>query len=249
MKLFYKMLVFFALLPVVATAQSFSFNADTTEFSQPPGSLFDIFAEIENTSSLSLNLTIVRTQNDLPSTGWSSSLCIGELCFDGAIDTIDARLFFGPLRPDSLLDFHLQANSDPNIPGTATVTVKVENQVDLADTLAITFTFTTGATAIGEPGPVQAEGFRLDQNYLNPFNPGTVIPYELRKAGRVSLEIYDASGRRVRSLVSATLQGAGSHRAVWDGRNDAGAPVSSGTYFYRLRTVEGMATQKMSLIR
>lgn len=91
----------------------------------------------------------------------------------------------------------------------------------------------------------------LAQNVPNPFNPVTRIRYEVPPGeGRfpVTLEIFDAAGRRVKRLVDADLP-AGEHFASWDGAGDDGIPAGSGVYFYRL-TVNGRATaRKMVLAR
>ena len=76
--------------------------------------------------------------------------------------------------------------------------------------------------------------FAVRQNYSNPFNPETRIAYEIPKAGEVTIEIFDLTGRKVRTLVHASEQ-PGSYQVVWDGRNDAGRIVSSGTYIYVMR--------------
>jgi len=76
----------------------------------------------------------------------------------------------------------------------------------------------------------------LDQNYPNPFNPSTTIEYELASPGTVTLQVFDASGRLVDVLARGSMS-AGAHSATWNGRNIAGTPVASGTYFYRLTVV------------
>ncbi len=80
------------------------------------------------------------------------------------------------------------------------------------------------------------EKFELQQNYPNPFNPTTTIELALPQDSEVQLVIYDISGRKVRTLVQAALP-AGFHEIVWNGRNDAGQPVSSGVYLYRAAAV------------
>ena len=89
---------------------------------------------------------------------------------------------------------------------------------------------------------------RLEQNRPNPFNPQTVIPYDAGPGGRVSLRVFDASGRLVRTLVDAA-QPPGVYRARWDGRNDRGAAVASGRYFYRLAVGGTVRTRAMTLVR
>jgi hypothetical protein len=64
------------------------------------------------------------------------------------------------------------------------------------------------------------------------------------ESGPVTVEVFDVTGRRVRTLVSANLS-AGRHELAWDGRDDAGRSVASGLYFYRARGVEGVVTRKV----
>ncbi len=89
---------------------------------------------------------------------------------------------------------------------------------------------------------------RLIGNRPNPFNPTTMIFFDLSSAGKVDLDVFDASGRRVRSLFSGSMPG-GTHQVLWDGRDDAGTEVGSGLYFSRLRSESGNFTKKMILIR
>ncbi|UCF04433.1 MAG: T9SS type A sorting domain-containing protein [bacterium] len=90
--------------------------------------------------------------------------------------------------------------------------------------------------------------FALDANFPNPFNPATVICYNLAKATYVELSIYDVRGALIRTLVSG-LQPAGEKRVTWDATSDSGQRVSSGVYFYRLRTPEFCQTRKMVLLQ
>jgi hypothetical protein len=83
----------------------------------------------------------------------------------------------------------------------------------------------------------------------NPFNPRTEIEFSLPAAGQARLEVYDIRGHRVRVLADGTLP-AGSQRAAWDGLDDAGRAVSSGTYLLRLETGSGRGlTRKLMLMR
>lgn len=94
-----------------------------------------------------------------------------------------------------------------------------------------------------------AQPARLLANAPNPFNPVTSIAYELARVGRVRLDVFDATGARVRTLVDAP-RAAGTHRASWTGTDDAGRAVSSGVYFYRL-AIDGAVvdTRKMVLLK
>lgn len=90
--------------------------------------------------------------------------------------------------------------------------------------------------------------YALQQNFPNPFNPGTTIQYSLPEAGPVSLKVYDIAGQMVRHLVNQH-QNAGSHQAVWDGLDASGAPTANGVYIYELRAGEFRALRKMLLIK
>lgn len=96
----------------------------------------------------------------------------------------------------------------------------------------------------GMPSPAAI----LHQNHPNPFNPGTMIGFELRRAGRVRLDVHDARGARVRTLVEA-FRPAGSHTVVWDGTDERGSRVASGVYFYRLTAHGAHETKKAVLLK
>jgi PKD repeat protein len=88
----------------------------------------------------------------------------------------------------------------------------------------------------------------LAQNRPNPFNPATVIAFAIPTSGRVELSVYDAAGRRVRTLVSSSLP-AGEHQAQWDGRDDSGHQVAAGVYLSFLDAAGTQMTRKMILLK
>lgn len=92
------------------------------------------------------------------------------------------------------------------------------------------------------------ESFALSQNYPNPFNPSTTIAYQLPAAERVTIEIYNVLGQRVRQLVNG-YQPAGRYTLVWDGRNEAGEQVASGVYLYRMHSGSYLEQRKMTLLK
>jgi len=85
-------------------------------------------------------------------------------------------------------------------------------------------------------------------NVPNPFNPTTTINYHLAQTGSVRLDVYDMAGRHVKSLV-AESQLTGDHQARWNGRDEAGRSVASGTYFARLQSGGDQFVQSMVLVR
>ncbi|MCP4583340.1 MAG: T9SS type A sorting domain-containing protein [candidate division Zixibacteria bacterium] len=88
----------------------------------------------------------------------------------------------------------------------------------------------------------------LASNYPNPFNANTEISFALPNESRVELEIFDIAGRKVKTLVD-DYKSAGTHIVTWNGFNDQGKVVSSGTYFYRLRTDGDNLVKKMALLK
>ncbi len=90
------------------------------------------------------------------------------------------------------------------------------------------------------------ETYALSQNFPNPFNPETVIKYDLPENTSVQLIIYDLLGREVRRLVDGDMT-AGYQNVTWDGRDNAGRQVSSGLYIYKIIAGEFIATKKMLL--
>lgn len=90
-------------------------------------------------------------------------------------------------------------------------------------------------------------------NYPNPFNPETWIPYQLSSDSDVSIDIYNLNGQLIRSLKLGYKQ-AGfyinkENAAYWDGKNESGEPISSGVYFYTIRTGDFVSTRKMTILR
>lgn len=89
--------------------------------------------------------------------------------------------------------------------------------------------------------PTQLE---LAQNYPNPFNPSTTIQFGLPKAGNVSLELYDVTGRRVVQLIRGEMMNAGWHRITFSANQ-----LASGLYFYRIINGNSVQTKKMMFIK
>jgi len=99
-----------------------------------------------------------------------------------------------------------------------------------------------------EPGAPTA-GLRLLPNNPNPFNPMTLIRYELPIRSVVSLTIFDLTGRKVRELVSGKDQAAGPHSVTWNGQDGEGYGVPSGVYIYRVEAGGERQSRRMTLIR
>lgn len=101
----------------------------------------------------------------------------------------------------------------------------------------------SGATGVVNAIDQTPQSYALHQNFPNPFNPSTVISYELPVTGFVSLKVFDLLGRERATLVSAD-QTVGYHQVTFDASN-----LASGTYFYRLQTGGYVETRKLVLLK
>jgi hypothetical protein len=106
------------------------------------------------------------------------------------------------------------------------------------------FTILSGATDV----PDRRRGPVFSPPAPNPFNPRTVLRFDLPASGPVRVTIHDAQGRRVRTLLAAGRP-AGPLSLTWDGRDDAGQRLASGTFFARLETAGGVWSRKMTLLK
>lgn len=88
----------------------------------------------------------------------------------------------------------------------------------------------------------------LHPNYPNPFNPSTVIAFDLATPGKTVLRVFNLRGQLVNTLCHKEL-GIGTHSFVWDGMDASGRRVASGMYFYRLEAPGYIATRKMLLMK
>ena len=102
-------------------------------------------------------------------------------------------------------------------------------------------------TGLREEVP-QPQVFHLEQNHPNPFNSSTVFRYSLARTAVVDLAIFDLSGRRVKTLTYGE-QRPGTYRVRWDGTDDSGKPVSSGTYFAQMRAAGETDTRTLAVLR
>lgn len=134
---------------------------------------------------------------------------------------------------------------DSTDPATIATTIHDGNDVDGLGFVDFTPIM---VTALEDDEPLTTGRDWELHNYPNPFRVSTTIHFSLSSKQTVALQIYDVSGRLVRTLVDATFS-AGAHQLTWDGTNDRGEAVNSGVYFYRLRSEDVKANRRMVLLR
>ncbi len=103
---------------------------------------------------------------------------------------------------------------------------------------------------ISPPGGISdvPASYALHQNFPNPFNPETVIYYDLAIRSYVSISVFNQMGQKVATLLDKEMY-AGSYFAVWNGEDDNGESLASGVYLYRMETEGFVQTRKLVLMR
>jgi hypothetical protein len=92
------------------------------------------------------------------------------------------------------------------------------------------------------------ENYSLTQNFPNPFNPETIVPFAVPVSGEVSVVIYNVLGQEVMTMASG-IRDAGFYRLTWNGQDHLGRSVASGIYFVRLVAGEFTGVRKMLLLK
>ena len=115
------------------------------------------------------------------------------------------------------------------------------------DTLAFSCVISVPNVAINDPADLSNE-LSLHQNIPNPFNPVTMVQFELPVESETSLKVLSLNGAQVVSLASGNMQ-AGSHRATWNGTDVNGKKVPAGVYFLLLTSGETIQTRKIIFLK
>lgn len=159
---------------------------------------------------------------------WQAPVVISRPGHDGGYVSIASRV-----RPAYGVDIAWRESMDPGVNDQSTLTI-------------VSTTIPYSAVSVeDQPRP---ESFALFESYPNPFNPSTTLQFSLQQEGPVTLTVYDAMGREVKTLVNE-VRAAGQYTEQWDATNGRGERVASGLYFSRLSSASGVQTIKMVLIK
>ena len=107
----------------------------------------------------------------------------------------------------------------------------------------------TGVIEQHELPLITPDDYQLAQNYPNPFNPSTQITFTLPLTKKISVKVYDMLGKEIRTLVNNEEYASGTHTITWNGRDNSGAAVASGSYIYKLKTDYVEKSMKMMLVK
>ncbi|MFQ6608765.1 MAG: T9SS type A sorting domain-containing protein [Fidelibacterota bacterium] len=106
----------------------------------------------------------------------------------------------------------------------------------------------TTSAAIETPFETVPLDFTITATYPNPFNSSVTIQFEMYREEDISIRVFDLLGQEVRTLLSGKII-LGKHTISWDGVDNGGKKVSSGIYFYRLTSEQGIRTRKLVVLK
>lgn len=184
---------------------SYSFNVTTTQH-----------------GAMVYSAATMRNATHTPGTGWTER-------------AEAAQGLSGPVASLAITDRRLTSAATVAVNGT------FDDNADwavIAVEIRPLITMDVNGVIIGRERP---NGFQLTQNYPNPFShdralehPNTMINFALPEPGSVTVQVYNAVGQLVRTLVNGTY-GRGTYQVNWNGRDDAGRPVAAGFYLYQIK--------------
>ena len=186
----------------------------------------------------------------------------GELLYDAELlefqsITLDGSIDYWNLFSNAEEAGHLRfgAFDVDHLPAAGTVayvtfeilnnTVEIDLTLDNFFTKANSSMFTASISIRPDGVPTS---YALKQNYPNPFNPDTNILFDLKDRGNVNLTVYNALGQKVRTLIDQQYP-AGAYSFIFDGKDDRGLELSSGLYFYQIKSNGFNDTKKMIMIK
>ena len=214
---------------------SFEFNYTSSEIHVGADSVGTFNGTIHNLSTETITITVVRRVNELPN-NWSSSVCLGMICYNEAIDSVSVQIGSGDSSACGVLAWI-------SGPGEGTVQLDIFD-LDSDEHLFLDINFYAGMVEISKD-LIKPNQFLLFPAYPNPFNPVTTIrfniPVETQHA--TTLQLFDINGRPIESLVNRVLQ-AGQHEIEWSA---SGMP--SGVYFAELVSGNYRQVQKLVLMK
>jgi hypothetical protein len=179
----------------------------------------------------------VRVDRDAVVVEWTLSEAGHDMTFDVHRAGADATRYERLPSPVARNGLTFTVRDEGIAPGE-----RYRYRVSVTDDTGTFVLFETPVTAV--PTPIA----ELRQNHPNPFNPSTVIEYSLAEPAHVRLNIYNAAGELVVSLIDGA-RGAGGGSALWDGTNGDGKGVGNGVYFCRLTAGSFVQTRKMVLLK
>ncbi len=194
--------------------------------------LASITAEYTLEREAFLQWTVASQTNNL---GWEVYRSVDLIGFDQVGDLVPG---------DGTVDgFRMYSFVDKDLPPVDVVYYYLK-QLDLDGKSARSDVIELKLSAVRRP-----TAHALWQNFPNPFNPETIISFDLAEEAPVTLTIFDLKGQVVRILAQSQPMRVGHHQLIWDALDESGIKVGSGVYFYQLRVNNFTSEKKMTLLQ
>jgi len=220
---------------------TFQFNYTTTDIDAGADSVGSFSGTIYNISSSTVTIAVVRRVNALAE-GWTSSICVGTTCYNESIDSVAVELSAGDSTACGVL---IWING---VEGTGTVQIDLFDLQNIDEHIIVDLNIYTDSTVGIDINSVFPKQIVLYPAFPNPFNPVTILRYNLPKDGLVNITIHDMMGRIVRTLENSK-QAAGFKSIQWNATNDAGQTVSAGLYLFSINSRDFRQTKKIIFLK
>ena len=218
---------------------SFEFYYENNNITIGQDSIGNFTGVLYNNSSNTISVAIVRRENNL-SENWTSSICIGSICYNQSVDSASAVINVGDSTLCGVLAW-------TNGSGNGEVQIELFDLDNPNENEIVHINFSTENVKIDDEYLFK-ENVSLISCYPNPFNPVTTLKYKMNNSGIVNITITDPIGNNIRNLFNK-YQSDGFYQIQWDGKNNKGYEVSSGVYFFYINSSNYIYTSKVLFIK
>ena len=220
---------------------SFEFNYTSTEINAGADSVGSFSGTIYNISSGTVTIAVVRRINALAE-GWTSSICVGAICYNEAVDSVAVELSAGDSTACGVL---IWING---VEGTGTVQLDLFDLDNSDEHIIVDLSIYSGTTVGIVKNESTAKQFELLSCYPTPFNSSITLSYNSYLKNSISIVIYDFNGKYIKSIINNYLT-PGSQTVRWDGTDQFSRPVAAGMYLYLIEGVGFRETGKMIYLK
>ena len=219
---------------------SFSFIFETDIIIVGQDSIGSFEGTLYNLSENEIDLDIARLNNFL-NTDWSSSICIDAICYNQSVDSISFSIAAGDSTKCGVLAWTNGIGSD-------SIQLKLIESNNTNNYMLVNINFLAQYAVSIDNDFLNTNTIKILSCYPNPFNQSILLKYKIEERNHVRLIIYDALGKKVKSLVEE-VQEAGNYYTKWDGNNKFNQPLPSGAYFLMMHLGESHLIKKITLIK
>lgn len=169
-----------------------------------------------------------------------------EYNYDANLRLLQSNYYMVPQKWHSKEDWELVSREDFTYDAAGNMTVWLMSDVYSTEIEPFARTLYTYSEVTSNPASSPALRPSSLSVFPNPFNPNTTIAFELPKAEKIEMAVFNLKGQKVRELINEH-KSAGKHQIKWDGKDDSSRPLSSGIYFLKLNAGQEINTQKLIL--